>query len=198
MTGDGALVLRGVRISQRPGNYPPATAPAAGVAALPHTVYFDARPDETWEVRSSGKADVGTLAIQRPDGLTLTRRDPVPDWQRIALVGSTRAVDLDYRVDTTPYELTLKFAPKQGLGTRIFLHTNLPISTTRQNRFSPCANSPKGRRLAGWKCGFIPAIFTMIIGGVFCLPRNGAMGGTAPCACGSASIGSPWRWAMTG
>ncbi|MCF3593040.1 hypothetical protein LZG00_03405 [Rhodobacteraceae bacterium LMO-12] len=124
LTGDGALVLRGVRVSQRPGNYPPAAAPAAGVAALPQTVYFDARPDETWEVRSSGKADVATLAIQQPDGLTLTRRDPVPDWQRIALVGGARAVDLDYRVDTTPYELTLKLAPEQGLGTRIFLHTN--------------------------------------------------------------------------
>ena len=124
VSGEGALVLRGVRVVRRPGDYRPPDLPEAGVAPLPQTVFFDAQPDQTWDVRSSGKADATVLTSQQADGFTLRRRDPVPDWNRIALVGNRVVADLDYRVETTPYELTLALDPAQGLGTRIFLHTD--------------------------------------------------------------------------
>ena len=121
---DGALVLRGVRIVTRPGDYPAPPAPATDLAPLPQTVLFDTRPDAGWDLRNAGKADFAMLAHQGVDGLTLTRRDPVPDWNRIALVGTAPVVDLDYRIGTTPFELTFTLDPGPRIGTRIFLHTS--------------------------------------------------------------------------
>lgn len=120
----GALVLRGVRVTHRPGDYPPAPAPVAGQAALPQNVVFDTRPGAGWEPHSEGKADFATLARQGPEGLSLARRVPVPDWNRIALIGTEPVVSLDYRVDTTPYELNFNLDPAPGIGARIFLHTD--------------------------------------------------------------------------
>ena len=122
--GSGALVLRGVRIVTQPGDYPAPPAPAPGQSPLPQIVLFDTRPDASWELHSEGNADFGTLARQDTDGLTLTRRVPVPDWNRIALIGTEPVVNLDYRVNTTPYELTFTLDPTPGIGTRIFLHSN--------------------------------------------------------------------------
>lgn len=121
---DGALVLRGVRIMHRPGDYPAPPNLGPGIAPLPQTVLFDTRPDATWEPHGEGKADFAALAQQRAEGLTLTRRNPVPDWNRIALVGNQPVVNIDYRADTTPYELTLTLGPVPDIGTRILLHTN--------------------------------------------------------------------------
>ncbi len=121
---DGALVLRGVRIITRPGDYPAPPKPQTDAAPLPQTVVFDTRPQAGWEPYSAGKASYEMLARQGADGLTLTRRDPVPDWNRIALVGTAPVVNLDYRVDTTPYELTFALDPAPEIGARIFLHTN--------------------------------------------------------------------------
>ncbi|TGD61664.1 hypothetical protein EYC08_17960 [Tabrizicola sp. WMC-M-20] len=123
-TGDGALVVRGVRLSRSPDTNRAVIAPAAGVPPLPHRVFFSGHPDQTWETRSNGKATFADLATQHADGLTLRRSEPVMDWSRIALVGSALMVDLDYRVNTTPYEVVVKLDPATGLGARIFLHRN--------------------------------------------------------------------------
>ncbi|MDO9525841.1 MAG: hypothetical protein Q7J57_09965, partial [Gemmobacter sp.] len=122
LAGDAALVVRGVRVALRPGARSAPGTPAAGVAPLPMNVFFDGKVDQNWESRSVGKATFDQLAIQHADGLTMKRRDPVPDWSRIALVGSDLVANLDYRVDTTPYEIIVKLDPAPGLGTRIFLH----------------------------------------------------------------------------
>ncbi|WP_319826338.1 hypothetical protein [Thalassovita sp.] len=119
---DGALVLRGVRLSRRPGTVSESPSPADGVAPLPQVVFFETRPQDTWTGLSSGAADFTAQSEQTPDGLRLWRRDPAPDWNRPALVGSAIVADLDYRVDSTPYELTLQITPEPGLGTRIYLH----------------------------------------------------------------------------
>jgi len=122
IAGDAALVLRGVRVALRPGDPVGPDKPVNGVAPLPVTVFFDGHVNQNWEGKSIGKAIFAELAVQNADGLTLKRRDPVPDWSRIALVGSEVVAYLDYRIDTTPYEVVVKVNPVAGLGTRIFLH----------------------------------------------------------------------------
>lgn len=124
LVGDAALALRAVRVSLRPGRYPDAVRTQDGVAPLAQTVFFNAAPDQNWEARSTGKAIFSELAVQHADSLTLNRRDPTTDWSRIALVGSAVVANLDYRIDTTPYEVLVKLDPEPGLGTRIFLHSN--------------------------------------------------------------------------
>jgi hypothetical protein len=121
-SGGAALVLRGVRVSLQPGEPGSPPEPAQGVEPLPMTVFFDGQVSENWKGHSVGKALFEALTVQHSDGLTLKRRDPVPDWSRIALIGSEVVANLDYRVDTTPYEVVVNLSPAAGLGTRIFLH----------------------------------------------------------------------------
>ncbi|WP_158569399.1 hypothetical protein [Pseudotabrizicola alkalilacus] len=124
ISGDAALVLRGVRTSLHPGEPLGFGKPADGVEPLPMRVFFDGQITQNWEGKSVGNAVFADLAVQNSDGLTLRRRDPVPDWSRIALVGSELVANLDYRIDTTPYEVLVKLDPAAGLGTRIYLHSN--------------------------------------------------------------------------
>lgn len=124
VNNDGALVLRGVRTAMRPGPYTQPPKPAPGITPFPQNVLFDARPSEAWTGETFGKAVFSELAVQGMDGLTLTRRDPVPDWSRIALIGTQIVADLDYRVETTPYELKIALDPARRIGVRLFLHNN--------------------------------------------------------------------------
>ena len=117
----GAMVLSGISRSHHPATSLPTSTTAPGVAPLPAVQLFDGVPGQEWEGRSEGAADFSTLAQQGAGALTLMRRDHIPDWNRIALVGKVPMVELDYRLESTPYDLTIQMEPSDTLSTRVFL-----------------------------------------------------------------------------
>ncbi len=119
--GRGALALRRIARSQTPAPLRPPATPAAGIAPLPEHALFTPPMGPDWQGVSAGAAEFASLSQADPGGITLMRRDPVPDWNRIALVGPAPAVALDYRIETTPYDLTLQVDPVAGLAARLFL-----------------------------------------------------------------------------
>lgn len=119
--GRGAVTLRRISRQNLPGRMAAPAVPSPGVAPLPQNVLFAPPMGPEWEGRSAGKAEFAALASDSPAGLTLRRRTPVPDWNRIAVVGVGADLRLDYRVETTPYDLTLSVVPADDLGMRLFL-----------------------------------------------------------------------------
>lgn len=121
MEGKGALALREVRLGQRAEPPRPSPRPAPGVDPLPQRVLFAPPMGPGWRGKSVGAAEFAKLSMAGPKGLVLMRRDPVPDWNRIALIGPEPALSLDYRLDSTPFDLNLSLAPGPDLGMRLFL-----------------------------------------------------------------------------
>ncbi|PTV93389.1 hypothetical protein C8J27_1174 [Rhodobacter aestuarii] len=123
--GKGALALREIRRAGRAEPPAPAAAPAPGVAPLPEKALFTPPMGPGWRGLSSGAAEFAKLSMAGPKSFLLRRRSPVPDWSRIALVGPEPALVLDYRLDSTPYDLTLSVRPPSDpgpdFGMRLFL-----------------------------------------------------------------------------
>lgn len=120
--GDAALHLREVRVSRMPGLPLPPPQPREKVDPLPTTVFFDTEPGSTWQGKSPGDTDYEALASQKAQGLTLKRRDRIPNAHRIALSSKEPIVALDERLARTPFEITLMVDSEPSLGTSIWLH----------------------------------------------------------------------------
>jgi len=121
--GRGALALRGITRAQTPAPAATAAANAAKpqVPPLPQRALFTPPMGPGWLGHSEGKAEFAALAMAGPTGLTLSRGDPVPDGNRIAITGPDPALVLDHRLEVTPYQITLALDPDDTLGMRFYL-----------------------------------------------------------------------------
>ena len=110
-TGDAALVLRGIDLDQRQGPQPRPVWTAPDVPPLPEKTLFAGRLSDGWVAESHKRARFEELASESAKGLTLGRRDPKPGRYRIALVSARPLVELDERVEETPFEMRFRFDP---------------------------------------------------------------------------------------
>jgi|GEM_PF-2541965 len=133
-SGAARLVLKGIETDLTPGLPRPAPTPADGVDPLPVTVLFDGALGDAWTPVSQGDALFDDLAQITSQGLRLSRRDTLPDSNRIALVSAAPIVALDERIRTTPFDVHLSLDPAQtDLGGRILFSTNPDNPTDSAN-----------------------------------------------------------------